>query len=658
MKNTIKKPLCFVSPLLFLILFCGSMLIVSQDIAQAARLSRWRHGSPINRQAASQIDLSAVLAKIKSNPVEPKDSDLIRCKKLLLNECNLLIKILADDPNQESADFWRSELQIDELKSILTGTNLPEIEVIRDAWNNFNKDKTGLRWEIFNGVRNELRRYQMLHALLKLGKEYNAQLINVCDVFENILQEYTQTASPITGATLNELIVWFNDISLFDSRATQVVELAVEKISFPNIRFTVSDRFMSSGFSRELARDIEVNETIQGTKIVGAGSMTGASYSKIATRSKGAAIDIIIDAEMETETTGYHSPVTLNTKTTGTLSGKKRVLLSPEKITALPATSKANLEADIYNVRVNAGALVSCIARRQVENQREDSLAEATLRAEARLNDQINAIVNTEISDANEQYQKSFRRPLKKFGLLPEFDISSFSSDANKNLTSGGINGRARVGTAFQPTSATNVPEIKNIYDVYIQLHQSLPNNVAAFALAGKNFDESNSNLSEQLDVELESLRQILERKEGQEPIAITFAGKAPVVITFEKDIVKVVVRINGFYQKGSRYPGLDITLVYKITTEQTAEGNFVVVLEQVEKPDAMPRGKKNVSAREQTIRTVVMRRLESVPKRVELKPFGLKWKGWQGSGELVPVFAKSIDGWLTIGLNWKEKNK
>ncbi|MDR2643061.1 MAG: hypothetical protein LBC74_09730 [Planctomycetaceae bacterium] len=657
MKNTKKKPLCFVSPLFFLLLFCTAALIVPQDAAQAARLSRWRHSNFVNSdRQVNQPDLTDTVTKIKSNPVKPKNSDLIRCKKLLLKECNTLIKILAEDPNREAAENWREVLKLDSIKSILVASELPDFKVINEAWSDFNQDKTGLRWEIFNGVRNELRRYQVIHGLLNLGNDYESEFAKVCDSLESNVHEYIRTASPVAGATLNELVIWFNDISLFEPRASQIIAAVRKKVSVPNIQFTVSDRFMSNGFSRVLTRDIEVNETIQGTKIIGSGSMTGTSSSSIVTRSKDAAIDIIIDTDMETETTGYHPPVTLNTRTTGKLTGKKRVLLAPNKISALPATSTADLKADIYNVRVNAGALVSCIARRQVEDQREDSLAEAKLRTEARLNDQIDAIVNAEIADANEQYQKSFRRPLKNLGLLPEFNISSIGADKNKGL-SGGINGRALVGTTFQPSSTINAPDVKNTYDVFVQLHQSLPNNIAAFALAGKNFNESESNLSEQFS-EIELLRQIFERKDDQEPIAIKFAEKAPTVITFEEDIVRIVIRINAFFQNGTTYPGLDITLVYKIKTEQTANGNLVVVLEQVEKPDAMLRGKTKVSARIQTIRTIVMRRLESVPKRIELKPFGLKWKGWQDSGELAPVFAKSTSGWLTIGFNWIQKNK
>ncbi|MDR1483652.1 MAG: hypothetical protein LBT09_02395 [Planctomycetaceae bacterium] len=652
MKNTKKKPLCFVSPLFFLFLFCTAALIVPQDATQAARVSRSRY--IIADRQVQQVDLAGIIAKLKSKPVKPKESDLIRCKKLLLKECSKLIKTLAEDPNREASDSWRELLGLDALKLLLLDSGLPDVKEINNAWSNFNQDKTGLRWEVFNGVRSELRRYLTIYGLLNLGNEYDAEFAKVCDSFENVVNDYIKTASPISAATLNELTTWFNDISLFDSRAARVVSTVRVKVSSPNVLFTVSDRFMSSGFSRGLSREIDVNETIDGTKITGSGSMTGSSSSSIVTRSRGAAIDVIIDANMETETKGSHPPVTLNTRTTGTLSGKKRVLLSPDKISALPASSKADLQADIYNVRVNAGALVSCIARRQVEDRREDSLAEAKLRAEARLNDQIDAIVNAEISDANEQYQESFRRPLEKFGLLPEFNLSSVGADAGKGL-SGRINGHAVVGTTFQPSSVTNVPNVKNEYDVFVQLHQSFPNNVAAFAFAGKNFDEANSNLSEQFG-ELESLRQIFERKEGQDPIAITFADKAPTVVTFEEDIVRVVVRINAFRQNGVRYPGLDITLVYRVKTERAAGGNFVVVLEQVEKPDAMPRGKTSVSARVQTIRTVVLRRLESTPKRIELKPFKLKWKGWQDGGELAPVFIKSTNGWLTIGFNWIQK--
>ncbi|MDR2763259.1 MAG: hypothetical protein LBB88_11690 [Planctomycetaceae bacterium] len=604
----------------------------------------------MNRQSR-QVDLATAIANIKSNPIMPKESDLLRCKGLLLKECNLLIKVLDADSDRESAKVWRTELKLDSIKAILSEEGLPEIDAIKDAWSDFNQDKKGLRWEIFNGVRNELRRYLMIHTLLNSSKPYDEHLIKACDDFETMFQDYIKTSSSITGSNLNDFITWFNDISLFDSRASQVVAAVRKRTSEPNIQFTVNDRFMSNGFSRELSRDIDVNETIQGTKLIGSGSMTGLSSSAIVRRSKGAAIDVIIDANMETETTGYHSPVTLNTRTTGTLWGKKRVLLSPDRITALPAASKAELDADIYNVRVKAGKLVTCIAKCQVESQREDSLAEATVRAEKKLNDQIDAIVDAEIADANEQYQSSFRRPLKKFGLLPEFSISSFPSDSVKDI-SGRIEGRALVGSSFQPGGIADAPMISNEYDVFVQVHQSLPNNVASFALSGRNFDETESNLGEQLG-EFEALRQILERKQEQDPIAITFAGKSPFVVEFEEDIVRVIIRIDRFVRNGSRYPGLDITLVYKVKTERTESGEFVVVFEQLEKPDAMPRGKTSVSAREQTIRTVVMRRLESAPKRIELKPFGLKWKGWKDAGELKPVFAKSTSGWLTIGFNW-----
>ncbi|MDR0390975.1 MAG: hypothetical protein LBH59_03635 [Planctomycetaceae bacterium] len=629
-------------------------LVIPQDATYAAKISRWRHFRANKQVQVKQPDLDVILAKIKSNPAKPKDSDLIRCKKLLLKECNKLINTLAKDSDREEATSWRVELGLDSLREHLTKSGLPDFEVIKNAWNNFNQDKTGLRWERFNGVRNELRRYLTIHALSLLGDDYNEQIAKVCDSYENMVQNYISTASPVTGATLNDLTMWFNDISLFESRASQVVSVTRKKVSLPNIRFAVSERFMSNGFNRNLSRDIDVNETIQGTRIIGSGSMTGTSSSSVVTRSQGAAIDIIVDAQLETETKGYHSPVTLNTHTTGKLLGKKRILLSPDKFFTLPATSTADLKADIYNVRVNAGALVSCIARRQVEDQREGSLEEATLRAEARLNDQINAIVDAELKDANEQYQKSFRRPLQKLGLLPEFSISSVGADADKGTPE--INGYAVVGTTFQPNSATNAPDFKDTFDVFVQLHQSFPNNIAAFAFAGKHFDESKSNLSEQLG-ELESLKQIFERKDEQDPIAITFADKAPTVVTFEEDVVRIVVRINSFFQNETQYPGLDITLVYKVKTEKAKDGSFVVVLEQLEKPDAMPRGRTNVSARVQTIRTVVLRRLESVPKRVELKPFGLKWKGWQDSGELKPVFIKSTNGWLTIGFNWIQKS-
>ncbi|MDR1924828.1 MAG: hypothetical protein LBQ66_10680 [Planctomycetaceae bacterium] len=664
-----KKTNCLVSVLFFLCSICVAGHFVLQDAVFAAKLFR-RHSSV--QQQSDQVDVAKIVAGMKANPVSPTTASLTRSKSRLLAECDSLIDVLDKDPIQQSAEFWRTTLKIDELKSTLSKSELPDINAIQDIWNAFNQDKTGIRWEVFNGVRNELRRYVTIHSLVNSDKKYNDELAKVCDHLINVMNEHIKTSTPESGVVLNELLVWFNDIGLFDSRGTTIVNEIRKKISIPNFKFAISDKFMAIGFKRDIARELDVDETIQGTKIIGSGTMVGTSSSFIVPQSKGAAIDIVVDAEMETETTGYHSPVTLETRTTGTLTGRKRILLASNKISAQPATSNADLKADIHNVRVNAGRIVTCIAKQQVESQREDSLDEAKLRAAARLNEQIDSTVDQEIFDANFQYQEGFRKPLRKIGLLPyDFELSSSAvkvKDSDHKTAQGHINGKALVGTVFQSGSTKPAPAIENKYDIFVQLHQSFPNNIAAFAFAGKNFDESKSDLTDQLG-NLDSLKQILERKEGQDPIAVTFANKVPIAITFDEDLIRVVVRVNSFLQKETRYPGLDITLVYKVKTETQNNENKKetelsndnspnVVLELVGKPDAMPRGKDNTSAREQAIRTIVLRRLESVPNRVELKPFGLQWKGWKKGGELKPTFAKSKDGWLTIGLDWIENDE
>jgi hypothetical protein len=86
-------------------------------------------------------------------------------------------------------------------------------------------------------------------------------------------------------------------------------------------------------------------------------------------------------------------------------------------------------------------------------------------------------------------------------------------------------------------------------------------------------------------------------------------------------------------------------------------EGKKIVVLEQTE-AEAFPAGYKNdgstsLSATQTMIRAYLLRRLESLQKRYEAEPLALKGE-WEGKGELIPQFASSEKGWLTLVWSWK----
>ena len=103
-------------------------------------------------------------------------------------------------------------------------------------------------------------------------------------------------------------------------------------------------------------------------------------------------------------------------------------------------------------------------------------------------------------------------------------------------------------------------------------------------------------------------------------------------------------------YFKGDKpYPGMNVTAVYKFVK---ADGVFKAVRQgelQIFPPNFVP-GQRQLSVREETIHTLLQRRLGKVlePEMVA-KGFTPKGK-WAAVGKLQPVEMEAQGGWLVIG--------
>lgn len=645
---------CLAVPLLVLAL---SGLFESSALAARGRglFRQHRHAgvrvdTQRSQQAAPQASVGSLAdycKLLKSEMRVPGPADLERSRTRLAVSCLALDRLMSRDPNREAAASWREALKLKELIATLRSRDEPNHELILAAWSEFNSDRKGVRWTVFDPVRKELRRYLTIRSLVESGK-FESQFANICDNLVKYIEEYSENVDPGYGTALSDVVLWLEDISVFEPRATRLADIALANISRTNVRLRAGQEFIAAGFRSETEESMEIDETIKGTRIIGSGAIHAVSRAELLSSRRNGIIQVLVDATMTSSTTGSHPPVTFHSETNGTLRGEKQIHLSPSLISVLPARTRADLKTNLYNIRINAGPIVKCIAKGRIEQQRGSSQAEARRRAESRMNERIDQRVDPRIADLNDRYQKQLREPLQKTGLFPKiWDVSSSGQAIESSIL---------VGDGSQPGASSAPPALPVPCDVFVQIHQSALNNAASIALSGRAFDEEKvmADLEERLDEIPEGLR----REEGQRPLNVTFASKGPIAISFVGNRIKAVFRIDSFIQDGSRYPGLDITLLYDVKVVKQADGSFQVVFEQSEAPQAYPRGfdpnsDQRISARHQTIRTIVLKRLENaLPKKIEGKPRELKGE-WEGAGKLVPVFASSTDGWLTLSWNW-----
>jgi hypothetical protein len=621
--------------------------------AEAARFERFRHFS--RKGETTQTAISPETAKEQIVPLveslredfkKISDADFNRSRKLLTDANNALIQKLSREADQTAAKDWKETLQLEKLQETLA-SGTPNKEILDDVRNALYSDKEGVRWVLFDDLRTELRRYQTIERLLKEGS-YDKQFVNVCDNLLKFIEKYSTNRETPYGVALGDVVIWLDDVSTIEPRAAKLANLTRLACSGVNVQLQVGSDFVGAGFSRKIDETLVIDDDILGTKVVGEGTLSATSSAALMKSARKAAIKILVDAEMETNTSGNHPPVTLKTNTTGTIRGEKQIQISADALTTVPARTKANLTSRISDVRINAGPLVKLLAKGQIEDGRSDAEYEAEQRASKRMNDRLNEQVDPKITELNEKYQTLIREPLIKTGLFPQ--VWNLSSTEEK------IDWSILVGNKYQPSAPQPASSLARNYGLAVQVHQSALNNIASILLAGRFIDEEKT--TAQLTKQFKKLPKFLERKTDDAPAKVSFGAKAPIDVLFVDNKIKVIVRLDDIQVLNNTDKAYTITVEYSVKVE-TKDGRDVVILEQT-KAEAFPSSYKpdskvRLSAVQTIIRSYLMKRLEALPKQIEGKPLELEGE-WAGKGSLVPVFAAADNGWLTFAWDWVKK--
>ncbi|MDR2440718.1 MAG: hypothetical protein LBE12_15255 [Planctomycetaceae bacterium] len=650
------------------VIFLAAIVFVSfyPNISQAARFRRvLRFRGTAATETVSpapkekELTLSPEIAKeqlktlceqVKSDYKKLTLDDLKRSKQLLLQSAQSLLRVLNRDPNKETAATWKEEFHLTELVTILQEAESPDKTFLDNIWNALHSNKKGVRSIVFDNFRKSLRQYQSLERLIS-DNSYETQLVKVCDHLLSYIEIYSGNRDPLHAVALNDVMVWLEDVGAVEPRTLRIANLVRNIFSGVNFQVQVGMEFIGAGFQNEISEDLEIDENILGTHIVGTGTLSATSSAELVPNKNKAEIKVLVNAIMNSATTGYHSPVTVDTDTQGTLFAEKRIQITPEAFLTVPTKTQADLKATLSNIRINGGPLVQLIAKQQIQEQRASSQSIAKQRAEKRMSFRIDKRIDPKIEELNENYQTKIRTPLVQNGLFPR--IWNLSTTTEK------IDWSILIGNRTQPSAMNLAPVLEKPYDFVVQVHQSALNNAAALALSGRFLDEDE--FVKDLQKQFPKLPQFLERKQDESPAQVSFVAKAPIDVLFIDNKIKVVIRLDDIKVLNNSDKSYTITILYDVRIEKKKDQNGiereVVILEQAETPQAFPSNYQpqsgtKLSAIQTMIRSYLLRRLESLPKRVETEPLELEGE-WKGTGVLVPVFALSNDGWLTFACDW-----
>ncbi|MBN1589125.1 MAG: hypothetical protein JW888_06400 [Pirellulales bacterium] len=544
------------------------------------------------------------------------------------------------DQDGQNGLAWRKYLRLDKLRAELDGSDAPDLEKFDEVYTRLNGDYRGLELVWFVDLKLALQRY--LNVARAIGNpEIEAAYKNlVANTLPERLEALAADGSRATANQIGPMLAWLADFR----QADELVRLSREHYSRPNVFIEVSGDFIGAGMGKPIDETTPVRDVILGTTIRGTGQTKGQVAVELIPSDDHGVLEIVLSAETHTDNTGYHGPVRIYTTGVTTSEGRKRLVITPERIEALPATSHVTTTSTINCIRSRRNSkFVERAAWRRACEQKSQAEAIAAQHAECRVNRRMDEQTDELIAEANDGFQKRFRGPLWQRRVFPEQLVV--------NTTEQGLYVRA-LRSAYNQLAATNdPPELAGPADVALRVHESLINNSAATLVAGRLVDEEEF-LKTVEDI-LGEVPESLAPEEGKASWSIQFAPSDAFVVAFDDGGFTISMHATGYVRAEKEYPGMNVSASYKI--EKTDEG-FVAVRQgdlEVYPPDFV-KGKRQLSAREQTLREMLTKRFakifnEKIVPRGYLEPKGR----WEKVGRVPLSQWTTQDGWMTLA--WKK---
>lgn len=369
-----------------------------------------------------------------------------------------------------------------------------------------------------------------------------------------------------------------------ESNQAPVVPAALREVfSRPNLVLTVSSSMVQQAAAQVVCRERPIDDCILGTRIIGNGTLQGTVTAQTLPSLGHATVQLTLLGNFHSRSVGYNGPVTLNTLGTGNVMSTRTLFLSEGGISLAPTLTSATLASRITSIN-HPLRLVRKIASKRAAQQKPQADAIANDKFRRRVGSEFDAQVNQAVSAAmTNDRQAAFstaRTTLLQLGVPePSRTIGSTANSIFLEATQAAAGQLAAINAA-PPLTAGG-------YDLAIQLHESMVDNVASRVLAGRTMT------GEQLDQLMADAgrpRQPIDRplpsdeeeREGaekesatkdtdelgepvNESFVIDFARFRPVIFEARDQSLKVGLRGTRFRQgeRELRRP-IEITAIYR----------------------------------------------------------------------------------------------
>ncbi len=536
----------------------------------------------------------------------------------------------------ENGALWREFLWCDRLEDALQSESPLDVSTLARIDKRFTAEQEGLNLVWFVDVHQAMRRYRSMDRSIdnpRFQPTYEALLDALAERVEAYASEPTADVAVEIGQAVGQL----EDFR----QVPQLVRAIRHHFSHPNLFFEVSADLISAGMSMSVDETGPVRDVILGADIRGTGHTTGQLCVSLVPDADRAAIDMVLQTTTQSQNIARKGGVRIYNNGTTVIGTQKSVWLDEQGFSTMGAVSQATTRTTITGIRSDRGSnLIEKAARRRAEKQQREAECIGSLHAEQQSNRRVDQEVGERLSQANAAFVDKFRVKLVGRKLFPQQLRFSTTEQALQIV---GLQ-----ADASRLAAATPPPELPDGSDIALRLHQSMVDNFAAGALAGRTVDDQQ--LRKIVVDLLGEMPEVLEvEEENDERWAVSFDRDRPITVTFAEGMLTLVIRGSKYTKGKTAYPAMNITAIYKI--EPAAEG-FKAIRQgdlQIFPPGFDPQSGDTLSTSLVVIRRLLERRMgKFLGEEIELGSFVVPDQ-WLKVGQLRPLSLAAENGWLTV---------
>ena len=584
-----------------------------------------------------QLPAACKAAAADFRPIDRDDVEQAKAK-LLAALRRLDRRLDLDGPN---GDAWREYLLWEDLQKELRGSE-PDDALLKKAHARYAAGYDGLDLVWFLDVQSALHNYVAMR--LAVGNP------GVRDGYEAVIgrlaanmERYVAQPTTDDALSISESIRWLEGahqcLALRGSIDRHLVK--------PNLFVDISADVAAAGLAENVEDSMPIHDCILGVDIHGMANTAGRTRAELWPDRKFAVIDALFFGVTDSDNVGGKGPVAIYSRSTTDLAARKRIWIDVDGLSSYPAVSRADTAIEIDDICSRRGRrIIERIAWRKAGKQQWIAEQIASRHAEERLNERIDAQAAEAIERANRQYNEKYLRPFSERKLFPQrLDFSTTERTVSiVGLQAGG----GKLAAPDEPLSPVDGA------DMSVRLHESMINNLAYDALAGRTvYEEKVQKLAINLFGELP------EKMKGDEdgkPWAITLDPRRPISVSFADGRMSITIRGVRYYKGADAHPAMNVSAVYGI--EPSPRGFKLVRQGDIEvfPPDFVPGSGQKIDARRSVIRKLLEKRFENVFE-AEFAAEGFEMPGkWKSVGWMRPIQLVAENGWLVI--SWQKSER